>query len=76
MYHFWIEISAEKTMLMTNSAESIKREIKVKGQELGIVRSFKYFGAVVSDEGPKAGGSLKDCQKDCISDKAEANVEI
>ena len=46
-----MEISAEKTKLMTNSANGIKREIKVKGQKLGTVTSFKYLGAVVSDNG-------------------------
>ena len=40
-----MEISAEKTKLMTNSANGIQREIKVKGQKLGTVRSFKYLGA-------------------------------
>ena len=30
-----MEISAEKTKLMTNSANGIQREIKVKGQKLG-----------------------------------------
>ena len=48
-----IEISAEKTKLMTNSANGILREIKVKGQVLGTVTSFKYLGAVVSDHGSK-----------------------
>ena len=38
---------------MTNSAIDIQREIKVKGEKLGIVTSFKYFGAVVSDDGSK-----------------------
>ena len=38
---------------MTNSANGIQREIKVKRQELGTVTSFKYLGAVVSDEGSK-----------------------
>ena len=47
-----MEISAEKTKLMTNSANGIQREIKVKGQKLGTVTSFKYFGAV-SDDGSK-----------------------
>ena len=47
------EISAEKTKLMTNSANGIQREIKVKGQKLGTVTSFKYLGAVVSDDGSK-----------------------
>ena len=48
-----MEISAEKTKLMTNSANGIQKEIKVKGQELGTVTSFKYLGAVVSDDGSK-----------------------
>ena len=48
-----MEISAEKTKLMTNSASGIQREIKVKGQKLVTVTSFKYLGAVVSDDGSK-----------------------
>ena len=48
-----MEISAENTKLMTNSANGIQREIKVKGQKLGTVTSFKYLGAVVSDDGSK-----------------------
>ena len=48
-----IEISAEKTKLMTNSANGIQREIKVKGQKLGTVTSLKYLGAVVSDDDSK-----------------------
>ena len=42
--------SAEKTKLMTNSANGIQREIKVKGQKLRIVTSFKFF---LADEGSK-----------------------
>ena len=38
---------------MTNSANGIQREIKVKRQKLGTVTSFKYLGAVVSDDGSK-----------------------
>ena len=48
-----MEISAEQTKLMTNSANGIQREIRVKGQKLGTVTSFKYLGAVVSDDGSK-----------------------
>ena len=47
-----VEISAEKTKLMTNSANGIQRE-KVKGQKLGTITSFKYLGAVVLDGGFK-----------------------
>ena len=46
-----MEISAEKTKLMKNFANGIQREIKVKGQELDTVTSFKYLGIVVSDYG-------------------------
>ena len=48
-----MEISAEKTKLITNSTNGIQREIKVKGQKLGTVTSFKYLEVVVSDEGSK-----------------------
>ena len=46
-------ISAEKTKLMTDSANGIQRDIKVKEQKLGTAKSFKYLGAVVSDDGSK-----------------------
>ena len=48
-----METSAEKTKLMTKCALGIQREIKVKGQKLGTVTSFKYLGAVVSDDDSK-----------------------
>ena len=48
-----MEISAEETKLMKNSAYGIQREIKVIGQKLGTLKSFKYLGAVVSDDGSK-----------------------
>ena len=50
---YLMKISAEKTKLMTNSANGIQREIKVKGQKSGTVTSFKYLGTVVSDDGSK-----------------------
>ena len=48
-----MEINAEKTKRITNSANGIRREMKVEGQKLGTVTSFKYLGAVVSDDGSK-----------------------
>ena len=48
-----MEFSAEKTNLMTNSANSIPREIKLKWQKLGTVTSLKYIGTVVSEYGSK-----------------------
>ena len=38
---------------MTSSVNGIQREIQVKRQKLGTVTSFKYLGAVVSDDGSK-----------------------
>ena len=49
-----MEISAEKTKLMTNNSNGmIKTEIKVNGQKLGTVTSFKYLGSVITDESSK-----------------------
>ena len=39
---YGMEISAEKTQLMTNSTSGINTEIKVNGQKLETVTSFKY----------------------------------
>ena len=50
---YGMEISAEKTKLMTNNTSGINAEIKVDGQKLETVTSFKYLGSVVSDEGSK-----------------------
>ena len=48
-----MEISAEKTKLMTNNTSGINREIKVNGQKLETVTSIKYLGSVITDEGSK-----------------------
>ena len=44
------EISAETTKLMTNNTSGINTEIKVNGQKLETVTSFKYLGSVTNDE--------------------------
>ena len=41
---------------MRHSVNGIKREIKIKGQKLRTVASFRYLGVVVSDEGSKTEG--------------------
>ena len=50
---YGMEIGAEKTKLMTNNTSGINTEIKVNGQKLETVTSFKYQGSVVSDKGFK-----------------------
>ena len=46
-----MEISAEKTKLMTNNTSGISTEIKVNGQKLETVTSFKYLDSLITDEG-------------------------
>ena len=48
-----MEISSEKTKLVTNNTSGINTEIKVNGQKLETVTSCKYLGSVIADEGLK-----------------------
>ena len=48
-----MEISAEKTKLMTNNIKGISLDVRIGGQKLETVQSFKYLGSVVTDEGSK-----------------------
>ena len=48
-----MEISAEKTKLMTNNPSGINTAIEVNGQKLDTVTSFKYLGSVITDESSK-----------------------
>ena len=50
---FGIENSAEKTKLMTNNANGISIDIRINGEKLDEVDSFKYLGAVITDQGSK-----------------------
>ena len=50
---FGVEISAEKTKLMTNNANGISIDIKINSEKLDEVGSFKYLGAVVTDQESK-----------------------
>lgn len=59
---------------MTNTASGIQKKIKVKGQSLELVRSFKYLGIVVSDD-VTTGGFLKDSTNHFSADKAESSME-
>ena len=47
---YGMEISAEKTKLLTSNTSGINKEIKVNGQKLETVASFKYLSSAVSDE--------------------------
>ena len=67
-------ISAEKTKLMTNNTNDINTEIKVNGQKLETVTSFKYLGSVITDEGSKP-DTLQDSTDNSSIDKAETSLE-
>ena len=45
---YGMEISAEKTKLMTNNTSDINTEIQGNRQKLETVTSFKYLGSVIS----------------------------
>ena len=75
-----MEISAERTKLMTNSTSSNNIEIKVNGQRLETVTSFKYLGSVITDEGSKpvlttaALTRLKPCLSGALSALYKVNI--
>ena len=50
---YGIQISAEKTRLMTNNTNGISNDIIIDNKKLKAVRSFYYRGAIVSEEGSK-----------------------
>ena len=54
---------------MTNSANDIQREIKVKGQKMGTITSFRRLGVVLSDKGSKSEVLIR------LFDKSGANFE-
>ena len=49
---FGIEISAEKTKIMTNNG-TLQRDITIQGQKLETLDHFKYLGAIICDEGSR-----------------------
>ena len=48
-----MQISTEKTQLMTSNTICISADITIDKKKLETVRSFKYLGAIVSDERSK-----------------------
>ena len=48
-----MQISVEKTQLITNNTNGIHTDFTIDNKKLETVCSFKYLGAIVSDEGSK-----------------------
>ena len=46
-----MKISAKKTKLIQTNTSGINKEIKVNGQTLETITSFKYLVSIVPDEG-------------------------
>ena len=65
--------NAEKTK--TNNTSGINKEIKVNGQKLEKVTSFKYLGSVITDEGSQARDILQDSTDNSSIDKAKTSLD-
>ena len=48
-----LEIGPDKTKVIINNPSGFQRKIKIKGQRLEGVENFKYFEAIISNEGSK-----------------------
>lgn len=48
---FGMEISAEKTKIMSNRVNPINLPIEINGVQLQCVQQFKYLGSIIHDEG-------------------------
>ena len=70
-----MEISAEKTKLMTNNTSGIITEIKINGQKLETVTNFKYLGSVITDEGSKPEILSRIAQATAALNKVETSLE-
>ena len=70
-----METNAKKTKLMTNNTNGINTEIKVSGQKLETVTSFKYLGSFITDEGSKPEILSRIAQTHSNIDKAETSVD-
>ena len=48
-----MEISGGKTKVMTNKKGGFSKGVEVQGTKLEEVKSFKYLGSIISDQGSK-----------------------
>ena len=74
---YGMEISAEKTKLMFNNIKGISLDIRIGGQKLETVQSFKYLSSAVSGDGSKikTRNTVQDCQNHWCIDEAQDHFE-
>ena len=71
-----MEISAEKTKLMTDNTRGISSDIRIGDQNLETVQSFKYLGSVMTDEGSKQEIiNVQDCPNSWCTVKTQDRME-
>ena len=70
---FGMEISAEKTKIMTNNG-TLQRDITIQGQKLEIVDHFKYLGAIICDEGSRR-SALQSCSNNGSTSQTKNHLE-
>ena len=72
---YGMQVGAEKTQLMTNNTNCISIDITIDNKKLETVRSFKYLGAVVSDEGSKPEVLSRIAQTTAEATKLKSHLE-
>ena len=70
-----MEVSAEKTKLMTNNTSGINTEIKINGQKLETVTSFKYLRSIITDDGSTPEILFQDSTDNRSIDKVDTSLE-
>nr|XP_027217217.1 uncharacterized protein LOC113809734 [Penaeus vannamei] len=72
-----MQISAEKTKLMTNATNNINSTIKINDEKVEDVQSFKYLGAIVTDEGslPESSKFLYACESWTLTAEKERKIQ-
>ena len=59
---YTIEISHDKTKVMTSNSKGFQRDIRITGRRLEAVKNFIYLGSIISNE-----GSNQNCTDKSIS---------
>ena len=58
---YGMEVSTEKSKIMTSSTNNISADIIMNGLKLGEVTGFKYLGAILCKDGTCLAGPHQDC---------------